>query len=338
MKKSKVIIPAMALLLFSTAASITGTVAWFTATRLVTVTTGEFAVNNVDDGLTAAMSAGVATVASDTNSDGVNDKVSLVENHKLTHGSFNFARDEQKAWILNKDAYDDSEYHVAKGTLTNAESGYTSNAHQAATDIWYHKTVTDNGTSTYYYVAVSFTITFTYTFGTQTKDVGVYLNPQASTLTIGNDTAGTDRTKKTGLGFRLAFIPSDTDVAPKVFGNNPAAANTLFYTTSAPKDGTTAYTTGDNYSGNYVSPVTSGYTGVADATSDDDTTRLARKDRICTLTKVTNATKGTSQSATVKCVAWFEGEDPNVVSTADMDHVTASLTFFARDDYGTTTA
>ena len=44
MKKSKIIVPALAIITLSTAASITGTVAWFTANRTASVTVGDMAV------------------------------------------------------------------------------------------------------------------------------------------------------------------------------------------------------------------------------------------------------------------------------------------------------
>ena len=58
MKKSKVIIPALALMAFSVAASITGTVAWFTANRVATVTAGSFAVVNTTTDLSVTGNRG----------------------------------------------------------------------------------------------------------------------------------------------------------------------------------------------------------------------------------------------------------------------------------------
>ena len=53
MKKSKLIVPAaLAVMLLSTAASVTGTVAWFTANRAVSVDASEFEVTTTDGNLT----------------------------------------------------------------------------------------------------------------------------------------------------------------------------------------------------------------------------------------------------------------------------------------------
>ena len=67
MKKSKVIIPALAVLVLSTAASVTGTVAWFTATRERTVTAGEFKVAKTGDNLEVVLGSGIGTSATPGN-------------------------------------------------------------------------------------------------------------------------------------------------------------------------------------------------------------------------------------------------------------------------------
>lgn len=51
MKKSKIIVPALGILAFSTAAAVTGTVAWFTANRLATVSNKNITVVNPEAGL-----------------------------------------------------------------------------------------------------------------------------------------------------------------------------------------------------------------------------------------------------------------------------------------------
>lgn len=51
MKKSKIIVPALGILAFSTAAAVTGTVAWFTANRLAIVSNSNITVVNPEAGL-----------------------------------------------------------------------------------------------------------------------------------------------------------------------------------------------------------------------------------------------------------------------------------------------
>ena len=82
--KSKIIVPALGLLLLSTAASITGSVAWFTANKTYVMTAGNFAVVNTKDNLQATLTAGIGTTA-----DNANKKITVDETSKvLTDASF----------------------------------------------------------------------------------------------------------------------------------------------------------------------------------------------------------------------------------------------------------
>lgn len=60
-KKSKIIIPAMGLILLSTAASISGSVAWFTANRTAKFNAGDFAVVNTKGNLQFELVEGLGT-------------------------------------------------------------------------------------------------------------------------------------------------------------------------------------------------------------------------------------------------------------------------------------
>lgn len=59
MKKSKIIAPAAAILVFSSAAAVTGTVAWFTANRIVTASVSNIQAINTQGGLKAYITTGV---------------------------------------------------------------------------------------------------------------------------------------------------------------------------------------------------------------------------------------------------------------------------------------
>ena len=61
MKKSKIIIPAAAILALSVGASVTGTVAWFSASNRANVTASNLAVVNAQGTLTATNTAGIGT-------------------------------------------------------------------------------------------------------------------------------------------------------------------------------------------------------------------------------------------------------------------------------------
>jgi len=57
MKKSKIIVPALGILAFSTAAAVTGTVAWFTASRQATISNSAITAFNPEEGLQITLSA-----------------------------------------------------------------------------------------------------------------------------------------------------------------------------------------------------------------------------------------------------------------------------------------
>ena len=48
MKKAKILVPAMGMMLLSTAAAVSGTMAWFSANRAVTVNANDYSVEAVD--------------------------------------------------------------------------------------------------------------------------------------------------------------------------------------------------------------------------------------------------------------------------------------------------
>ena len=58
MKKSRIIVPALAMLTLSVAASVTGTVAWFTASRTASIKASNLAAFNTDGDLSLILTAG----------------------------------------------------------------------------------------------------------------------------------------------------------------------------------------------------------------------------------------------------------------------------------------
>ena len=66
MKKSKIIIPAAAILALSVGASVTGTVAWFTASRTASIAATNLAAINTGGNLTVSLTRGVGTTVDGT--------------------------------------------------------------------------------------------------------------------------------------------------------------------------------------------------------------------------------------------------------------------------------
>ncbi|MBO7546290.1 MAG: hypothetical protein J6T19_06270 [Paludibacteraceae bacterium] len=114
MKKTKILVPAMGLLLLSTAASLTGTVAWFAANASVSVTNMQVKAK-AEGGVAIAAYSYTATSVSDGNSAGYNDT--------LTNANFT---------APSSTAYTDT---ATYGQAVAAELSPTSTATASA---WYH--------------------------------------------------------------------------------------------------------------------------------------------------------------------------------------------------------
>ncbi len=341
MKKSKVLIPAMALLLFSTAASITGTVAWFTSSRTFTMSAGQFEVAKLDGSLNVTLAAGIGTVKQSDSSIVLDAATRLVDSSVDLGG-------------------------IAYRKVRDAANSYTSYGTPVST--W--KLTTRNEKN--YYVAVSWTMTFTYDFATESGPVGIYLNLKDSLFTQAEatDGAGANTGGQSSKGFRILFANSTTAALSTVWGNHVAELNAGV----AEFDSETAYevnakvvyqgdvyqctvaTTADTpfnpaqWSKTYESSLAKTpalanlkYVSSTSATADYTATNYvttnggyspysdgagheSAAERIATLTKTSH------ESETITCVAWFEGTDPNVVNSTFMQYVNASMTFYARSD------
>ena len=81
MKKSKIIVPALGILVLSTAAAVTGTVAWFTSSNLVSVSGMQLKIDP-EDGMVVANEAkspwATSAVASHTGKDAEDNQLSFM--------------------------------------------------------------------------------------------------------------------------------------------------------------------------------------------------------------------------------------------------------------------
>ena len=301
MKKSKVIVPALALIAFSTAASITGSVAWFTASRKSTVTAGNFQVVNMTNNLTTEVGAGVGTsVGSGTN------QITVQSATALTDSSFDH---------VNKNVF----YHLPEysgGALENPIT-VTGNATTDAPNL----KRSASGAATTVYSAYTFTMEFRIPFGDAGKDAGLFFNPATSTFS-GNTT--------TALGFRMAFFPIATSLVGGVDGEG---------TTRVWANRTTADNTAGKvkYVNDKAVPAGIAYESSALITRDSSSavpgegtkTSSQAADMPNYLGKFTFAANTTSCLKFV-VVCWFEGTDPEIVSGATIaDPISATMQFEA---------
>ena len=223
MKKSKVIIPALALMAFSVAASITGTVAWFTASRVATVKAGSFAVVNTTTNLSVSLASGVGTTATDSGDD---HTITVTDGYKLTDAAF-----DHTALAHNVVAPDETGLLVGSSTALADVSGSLNNpVGNMVRDV--QNTV---------FTAFTWNMTFTVTFGNSaSSDVGLFLDlsgtesymheklfvaqgeaipansySDEACTTAKSGTAGTGgeyvyqaAPDETGKAFRIAFVPT----------------------------------------------------------------------------------------------------------------------------------
>ncbi|MBP5693942.1 MAG: hypothetical protein J6X03_00590, partial [Bacilli bacterium] len=129
MKKSRIIAPAAAILVFSSAAAVTGTVAWFTASNLVSVE-GMYMKAAAENGIVIAPETDVAKVATDW-------KTSAVAKYSGEGAEFYPTSTKDKsAWYHgSSQKQDDGQYAVAYDQITitdNFAAGDPEGATEAA--------------------------------------------------------------------------------------------------------------------------------------------------------------------------------------------------------------
>lgn len=305
MKKSKIIIPALGMLILSTAASVTGTVAWFTTVSSATANITSFAVRKLGGDLSYVVAAGTGTKKVDST-----DTSSITldgDNPALCDASFNHTT--KHPWKANSSATAFTEIT----TENVANWGVTSITPAQVT-----------------YYAVSWSYTFTYTFGGDTTAVNLYLDSQASTATsTKNSDAADGHSEQTYKGFRIAFI-NEAASRKVVWAKNQAAANCKFIDA----DTTVAYS-GDpatpTYTNNGTYSNVNSSTAAGDLLDSTGLAPLGESDAgVATRTDYLGQFTAAANTITIKCVAWFEGTDPNVINEAEMDTVAAALSFYTR--------
>ena len=190
MKKSKIIIPALGILLLSTAASISGSVAWFTANRTIATKVGSFGIGSVDGNLSGVVAGGVGTeVNSEDNKEILFQQTvsSAAQPTALTDGSYDNS---------TKNLYTDESVETERvgegktaGTNTTKFIDLGTEASHASTGKWKAGSQTVSSVTTNYYYGVSWDINLTYEYAAITKDVYVFFDVANSSVTSSNGTA-----------------------------------------------------------------------------------------------------------------------------------------------------
>ncbi|MCQ2770981.1 MAG: hypothetical protein MJ236_04195 [Clostridia bacterium] len=290
MKKSKILVPALGILALSTAAAVSGTVAWFSASRSV-----DFAVSstviNPEGALKVTLAAGPAT---QVNAEGT--AVSLKDNIALRDASVDIGTT-LKSPVVYRAHLDGSGEHatsfdVCPDALTTKASTTSSKTPDSKTfDVWYVATWTATFSMPDSPTTESFDIYFDEAESSYGVDVsaavqnayrvGMY-SPQSTAASVWAPKHTVDST------FTASYVDADTTV---VIGENTS-------TTPATK----TYTLTNN--GNY--------TCCKGTVTDSVTAAVAHADN-----KYLGTITGGSGNLTVTFISWFEGTDPDCITTSN---------------------
>ncbi len=217
LKKSTVVIPALARIAVTAAASVSGTVAWFTANRSVTVNASNFAAQSQNGDLTISLETNsLLGVEADTDS----KSVKRAANSVLTDASFDLTNLYTK--VRDDDGTVTGFQNLGEIKVDSGEGGTVFNSGWSA----------NAGSNVTLFYAVSWTWNFTYTFTSDTTDMALYFDLGESSFAftaaqVGGHTVdmnGTHQDTYTGnvsKGFRLAMVSkASTENEPKIlFGH-----------------------------------------------------------------------------------------------------------------------
>ena len=315
MKKSRVIIPALAMIAFSVAASITGAVAWFTASRTASIDAGTYTVVKTSAELEYKLTRGAGTTvnqAGDTVSvsgvltDGSLDHDSSIIYTPAADGrSLLPAENAKRAIALTEEVSGETQYKAYSDYESLLERGSTV-ARQ------------DNPSKTIY-TAVTFELEFTVTFGEVAGDIGLFLDNTeelVNNVLVKKSHFEVDGTPKTAKGFRMAFLPHEAAGNARVFADlqdEKVDENTLIKHIGGSNPDSSFSAGGSAYGTNEV--IDKNYKAALPTASTARATALARPDCLGVFTFT--ASSRVTLSYTV--VAWFEGTDPEIVNRATAD-------------------
>lgn len=341
MKKLKVILPAILTLAVSTSAAVTGTVAWFTATRLRTVKMNNIAVVDPEQGLVLEKVIGTNVKLENVKADGtITNPSNPVE---ITHANYKVGETDTQGYLRDA-SVDVNSGTVYRGVLDQNDA-VTSYATQdiAVADQTVYTTYDDKQVKVFYATKVE--LTFSIKQVPTAYDAGLYLDLDLSSVkkptkdAEGNDLSGEVAADTNSLklynavrfGFKcgsewFVWAPftservdgtgtkkaqyvsgatlTDYQAANFTFGNEEAVADTLV------EDTATGVIANDNE--NSTGKYYIGYLGT-----------LAEYE----------AGHATKKGTTVTMYTWFEGTDDDCISTnftEALQGLTADLKFVMR--------
>ena len=317
MKKTRIIVPGMAVIAFSTAAAIAGSVAWFTASRTVTIHAGTYAVVKTTTNLDVELDDGCGTSASED---------TITFSGKLTDGSFDHTAG-------NVYAPDTSGRQIVRETSIVGQSKSDLEAEGALL----RATIGTGSSAVKVYTAATFGITFKLDFGNgdveNMSNVGLFFNKADSSLTRSD----TSFEIKTATGFRIAFYgvsaPDDgvSETANRVYAGFQTSGNCKYVTSltdSTDEDKDTIPEVSSPYDGDLVDSAYN--TALPESGALTKAQAQQRADYLGTFKPAAGIVE-----LEFTAVVWFEGTDPNVENQEELAYyetvTAANLAFDAID-------
>lgn len=299
MKKSKILIPAFAVLALSVGASVTGTVAWFTASRSATFSSS-FSTTDLGGKLSITSTAKIGTSLNETGNIEVKDS--------LYHGSYNAKpkKEEGELYVAStNDVANTVVGYVSKGNATSAET----NGAPTDTTIsskWYAGTTKENKKAWY---AVSWEMNVKLSNPQANSKNYLFLSFESSVFDD-QTTGGT-----TVQGLRIALMTTEYCT---VIGGNGTESHVIKSGNFANAEEQKSFVGQFDKYGKYG-------TNNAIKEAVDAEEGVLQQNKGCL--GVIDNTKGVD----VYAVAWYEGEDSSIVSTdVVMSNVTAKLKLYSR--------
>ena len=329
MKKSKIIVPALGLLLLSTAASVSGTVAWFTANRVYTNTISAFHVGSIDGALDAT--AVITPLAG-------------VEEDSQHAGTVLFQTEQNSAKVPSYLA--DASYDHTSGKLYTDNGSYTTDGglntsyfidlDDASESHWYAGTKDSNR----YYYGFAWNTQFTYTFGAETTGIDFFVDLSSVGTNFSVARGNTqNKTAQIEKSLRVGLICGSEKIVLAPFHASGDAAAIKYVNGTEPSGNPDADPLGTYTHAAAVNTASANLVTGATITSTnakfnfekavDNTAHSSLSARVDYLGQFTNVTPGTTNKLTVTVVVWLDGLDSATVKDSDLaDTLSGSLKFY----------
>lgn len=302
MKKSKILIPAFAVLALSVGASVTGTVAWFTASRSATFGS-TFATKDLEGSLSVKSTGLIGTT------EGTSGNITV--DGGLYHGSY----DAQKGALGNLylPTFGDETVegkpvingYNSRGNVENGKTGAKPTTGTEISSTWYAgQTKANDGVNAWYAVAWSMKVSLVNP--NPASEDYLFVSFKGSKFTGEGDTI---------KGLRIAFMTSESFT---VVAGDEASSHVIH---SGVVDGTHEI---GSFTGNYDNTTNYGVNGENYAEANDSTSETLKSNKGY-LGKIDHA-----NGIEVTAVAWFEGENPNVATGKALSDVSASIKVYSR--------